>query len=111
MKKINLIAELCQNHQGSFTILEEMVHAAKESGADYVKIQSMRSADLSFRERFENGLEEGGIVKCKKRPFRVEYERLKKLDLSVKEHFKFLEICKKYKIKPMTTIFSRKELN
>ena len=47
MKKINLIAELCQNHQGSFAILEEMVHAAKESGADYVKIQSMRSIDLN----------------------------------------------------------------
>ena len=111
MKKINLIAELCQNHQGSFTILEEMVHAAKENGADYVKIQSMRSADLSFRERFEKGLEEGGIVKCKKRPFNLEYARLKKLDLSLKEHFKFLDICKKYKVKPMTTIFSRNRID
>ena len=35
-----------------------MVHAAKESGADYVKIQSMRSIDLNFRQRFEKGLEE-----------------------------------------------------
>tara|TARA_B100000886_G_C20425606_1_gene493837 strand:- start:2690 stop:3685 length:996 start_codon:yes stop_codon:yes gene_type:complete len=111
MKKANLIAELCQNHQGDFSILEEMVHAAKENGADYVKIQSMRSIDLNFRQRFEKGLEEGGIIKCMKRPFKKEYDRLKKLDLSIKEHFRFLDVCKKYKIKPMTTIFSRNRIN
>ena len=29
-----IIAELCQNHNGDLKILEEMVHAAAESGAD-----------------------------------------------------------------------------
>lgn len=111
MKKINLIAELCQNHKGDFSIVEEMIHAAKENGADYAKIQSMRSADLNYRSRFEKGLIEGGIVKCKKRPFKKEYQRLKNLDLTVDEHFKFLDLCKKYKIKPMTTIFSRNRID
>ena len=32
--------------------------------------------------------------------------KLSKLDLSEEDHIKFLEICKKYNIKPMTTIFS-----
>ena len=36
-----LIAELCQNHNGEINILEEMVAAAAESGADYAKIQSI----------------------------------------------------------------------
>lgn len=111
MKKINLIAELCQNHKGDFSIVEEMIHAAKENGADYAKIQSMRSKDLNYRARFEKGLVEGGVVKCKKRSFKKEYQRLKKLDLTVDEHFKFLELCKKYKIKPMSTIFSRNRIN
>lgn len=111
MKKINLIAELCQNHNGDFSIVEEMIHAAKENGADYVKIQSMRSQDLTFRERFEEGLIEGGNIKCIKRPFKNELNRLKILDLSVDEHFKFLDLCKKYKIKPMTTVFSRNRVN
>lgn len=111
MKKINLIAELCQNHKGDFSIVEEMIHAAKENGADYAKIQSMRSADLNYRSRFEKGLIEGGIVKCKKRLFKKEYQRLKNLDLTVDEHFKFLDLCKKYKIKPMTTIFSRNRID
>ena len=110
MKKIKLIAELCQNHQGSFSLTEEMIHAAKENGADFVKIQSMRSKDLNIRKRFEDGLTEGGVLKCRKRPFKSEYERLKKLDLSVEEHMKFIDLCKKYKIKPMTTIFSRNRI-
>ena len=111
MKKVNLIAELCQNHNGDFSIVEEMIHAAKENGADYVKIQSMRSKDLNYRERFEKGLIEGGFNKYIKRPFKKEFQRLKKLDLTPKEHFKFLEICQKYKIKPMTTIFTRNRIN
>lgn len=111
MQKVNLIAELCQNHFGDFAIVEEMVHAAKENGADFVKIQSMRSKDLHFRERFEKGLTEGKVVKCKKRPFNQEYQRLKNLDLSIAEHYKFIEVCKKYKIKPMTTIFTRNRVN
>lgn len=111
MKKVNLIAELCQNHNGDFSIIEEMIHAAKENGADFVKIQSMRSKDLNYRTRFEKGLIEGGVTRCIKRPFDKEYKRLNKLDLTPKEHFKFLELCQKYKIKPMTTIFTRNRIN
>ena len=110
MKKVKLIAELCQNHFGDLSIVEEMIHAAKENGADYVKIQSMRSKDLNYRTRFEKGLTEGGNIKCKQRPFNQEYQRLKNLDLAPDDHFKFLELCKKYKISPMTTIFTRNRL-
>ena len=45
-----------------FAASEEMIHAAKENGADYVKIQSMRSKDLNYRTRFEKGLTEGGNI-------------------------------------------------
>lgn len=105
-----VIAELCQNHNGDMTILKEMVHAAKESGADYAKIQSLLSSDLTQRPRFDKGEEVDGIRKVIKRPYRDEYERLKNLDLDDKQHFEFSEYCKKYEIKPMTTIFSRSRL-
>lgn len=83
-----------------------MVAAASESGADIVKIQSMHSKDLTYRERFENGLVEGGKTKVIKRPFKAELERLSKLDLDFDTHSKFFELCEKYKLIPMTTIFS-----
>ena len=101
-----IIAELCQNHNGEIKILEEMVHAASEAKADYVKIQSMSSNDLTYRKRFEKGLIEGNQIKTLKRPFLIEKKRLKKNDLTIKDHFKFLEFCQKYKIKPLTSVFN-----
>ena len=80
-------------------------------GADYVKIQSMLSKDLTHRKKFDDGVfdKEGKILTIK-RPYKDEYERLKKLDLDDQAHFDFLDMCKKYKVKPMTTIFSRSRL-
>jgi N,N'-diacetyllegionaminate synthase len=106
-----LIAELCQNHNGDINILDEMVAAAAESGADYAKIQSINSGELSFRERFENGLKEGGRTRVIKRPYKNEYERLKKLDLDEETQVNFHNLCKKYNVGPMTTIFTRSKIN
>ena len=103
---VKIIAELCQNHNGDVKLMSDMVAAAAEAGVDYVKIQSMQSKDLTIRKRFEKGLIEGGLKKVIKRPFREEYNRLKKLDLSLKNQNYFIELCSKYKVKPMTTIFS-----
>ena len=89
-----ITAELCQNHNGDIKILEEMVHSAAESGADYAKIQSMHSSELTHRKRFDEGLIEGGKVKVIKRPYKAEYERLKKLDLEEKQHQLFLDFLK-----------------
>lgn len=101
-----IIAELCQNHNGDQKILDEMVHAAKEAGADIIKIQAIDSNELVFRERFENGLIEGGKTKVIKRPFKLEFERLSKLDLDYNIQEKFVSLCHKYKIEPSITIFS-----
>lgn len=106
-----LIAELCQNHNGDLKILDEMVAAAAEAGADFAKIQAIDSQELTFRERFENGLTEGGKIKVIKRPYEAEYNRLKKLDLPYDTQVNFGEICKKYKIKPMTTLFTRGKID
>jgi len=107
-----IIVELCQNHNGNYQILEEMIHSAKESGAEIVKIQSMLSDDLTHRLRFDEGeVDQNGIIKVIKRPFKDEYERLKKLDLNDEAHFKFIDLCKKYDLIPMTTIFSRSRLD
>ena len=105
-----IIAELCQNHNGDIKIIEEMVHAASESGAEIAKIQSLHSDDLTHRKRFDDGIIENGEVKSIKRPYKEEYERLKKLDLSEEQHFIFLDFCRKYNIIPMTTIFNRSKL-
>ena len=86
-----------------------MVHSAAEAGADIAKYNQLDQKDLTHRERFDNGVIENGKVKVIKRPFKNEMERLSKLDLTEEDHLKFIEVCKKYNITPMTTIFTLNE--
>jgi len=73
-----IIAEFCQNHNGSRKILKKMICEAVEAGASYAKIQAIRSNELTFRERFEEGhLLADGTIKTIRRPFQAERETSK----------------------------------
>lgn len=103
-----LIAECCQNHNGNKEILKKQIHTAAENGADYVKIQAIRSKELTHRERFDEGeILEDGTVKTIKRPYQAELARLSKLDLSLDDEAWFVEECWRAGIAPMTTAFTR----
>jgi sialic acid synthase SpsE len=71
-------------------------------------MQSIWSADVTFRERFELG-ETGpdGTVLAIKRPCAAEKERLARLDLTFDDHLFFIEECRRHRVTPMTTIFAR----
>ena len=105
-KKVKIIAEACQNHKGDLETLKNMIYAAKEAGADYIKIQSMLADELTSRERFEEAIIENGKVKAIKRPYKAEYDRLNPMDLNDEAHIWFIEECKKVSIKPLTTVFA-----
>lgn len=107
---MKIIAELCQNHNGNFENVEKMVSEASANGATHVKIQTIYSKNLSFRPEFENGLELDGETKCIKRPYKLEFERLKSLELTSNESRRFVEICKENNVVPMTTCFTRDTL-
>ena len=103
-----LIAECCQNHNGSREILKRMIHASAEAGATYAKIQALRSNELTFRERFEEGqVLADGTTKVIKRPFQAEQDRLKNLDLNDDDESWFVEECKRAGVKSMITAFTR----
>ena len=93
---MKLIAELCQNHNGDYEILKDMVYAAKENGATHVKTQHIFSNMLSFRSRFEKGsFDKKGNIEVIKRPYDLEYSRLKTLEISIDDQARFVELCKK----------------
>ena len=104
---VKLIAELCQNHNGDFEIVKEMVDAAVEAGATHVKIQHIHVRNLTFRPQFEEGSEFNGKQMSIKRPFEPEYNRLKGLELSKSESKQFVDYVKSKGAVPMTTCFSR----
>lgn len=106
MKPI-IIAECCQNHNGDKEILKQQIHNAAEAGADFVKIQAIRSKELSHRARFDEGeADPNGEMITIKRPYLLEVERLSKLDLSLDDEAWFVEECWSAGVAPMTTAFS-----
>ncbi len=108
---VRLIAEVCQNHGGSRETLSAMIAAAAEAGADYVKMQTIFSDDLTFRERFEEGgMNPDGTQKTIRRPYAAEKERLQSLDLNEDDHRFFIDECVKHGVVPFTTVFSRNRI-
>jgi len=103
-----LIAEACQNHNGSRETLKKIIHEAAEKGADYVKIQALRSREITYRERFEEGITDpDGAIKAINRPYEAEVARLSKLDLSLDDEAWFVEECNRAGVASMTTAFTR----
>ena len=100
MSKIEFIAELCQNHNGSLNRLLDMVDRCADNGADMIKMQSIYVNDLTFRPVFENGY----TLKKKKffikRDYFSEYKRLKKLEINYKDTEKFIKRCVSKKLFP-----------
>ena len=82
-----------------------MIWSAADCGATHAKIQTIYSADLTFRERFEDGVtDNSGVVTSITRPYSPEFARLQKLDLSVDVHSQFIDECNAAGIIPLTTI-------
>lgn len=95
---MRIIAELCQNHNGDRTILEQMIVAAAES-CDIVKVQTILADSLTKREEYEDY-----------RPYEGEYKRLKSLELSEEDENFFIDKCRENNVEPMTTLFSKNQI-
>jgi len=94
-KKITAIAELGWNHGGDIKLATDMVFAAKESGADYVKFQTWK------------------VSRLKPGPWDTDGRReiYEKAELSEDDHFFLVEKCKEADIKFLTACFCKKDLS
>jgi N,N'-diacetyllegionaminate synthase len=104
-----LVAEMCQNHGGQRSILQRMIHAAAEAGADYAKLQSIRTRELTKRLRFEEpsaAEARSSIV----RPYGKEFDRLTELELTRDDEQWFVIECQRAGIRSMSTPFTRSAL-
>lgn len=107
---VELIAEMCQNHNGNYEILARMVEKAALAGATHAKIQNIFSSTLTYRPQFEQGLIVDGSIKSIKRPYQAEKERLRDLELSDILVSKFIRLCSDNGLVPMTTCFTRSDI-
>jgi sialic acid synthase SpsE/sugar phosphate isomerase/epimerase len=94
-KKVFIIAEIGNNHNGSFDLAIEMIDEAIASGADCVKFQ-MRNLNAIYRKK---------SLSKDATDLGTEYilDLLDKFELSKNEHFKISEYCAKKNILYMCT--------
>ncbi len=104
---MNFIAELCQNHCGDLDKLLSLIESAAIGGATHIKIQHIYIKNLTFRPEFEEGLKTKEVVHAIKRPWALEYERLKSLELSLNDCDRFITAVKDHGLIPLTTCFAR----
>jgi sialic acid synthase SpsE len=83
--KIQIIAEAATNHNGDIALAKEMVHAAKEAGADYIKFQSWQIKSM--------------------KPDNPAYQMMRPKEIGDNDHASLIEECKKAGIQFLTTCF------
>lgn len=95
MSKIKIIAEIGWNHMGNINIAEKMIKAASRSGADYAKFQTWRVKNLK----------QGPWDKDGRR------EIYQKAELKEKDYIILNKICKKNRIKFLTSLFNENDFD
>lgn len=106
MSRTIVIAEAGVNHNGSENLAKELIDAAVEAGADFVKFQTFKAAEISgqnapLAEYQARALKDSGSSQL---------EMLKKLELSWQQHHNLLDYCKKKEISFISTPFDCESL-
>ena len=100
MKKILIIAEAGVNHNGDIKLAEKLIDAAAEAGVDYVKFQTFKASKLVSKEAKKAEYQEQNTDNNDS-----QFEMLKKLELSHKDHYHLINYCNQKNIKFLSTGF------
>ena len=105
MKKVFIIAEAGVNHNGSSDIAKELIDAAVKAGADAVKFQTFKAANLVSKTAQK--------ADYQKRTTDVEesqFEMIQKLELDVDTHKELISYCKHKNILFLSTPFDHESI-
>lgn len=108
MSKVLIIAEAGVNHNGNVEIAKKLIRVASEAGADYVKFQSFKAESLVSLKATKAEYQKNNLKNDKNTS---QFEMLKKLELSDKDHLELMEACKVCGIKFLSTAFDVEGLN
>ena len=97
-----IIAEAGVNHNGSLDIAKQLVDKAAEAGVDYVKFQTFKSEKLVTKSARQADYQQKNLGGNEGDS---QLDMLKKLELSVEDHYILLDYCKQKGIKFLSTAF------
>jgi N-acetylneuraminate synthase len=95
-----VIAEAGVNHNGDMDLAKKLIAVAADSGADVVKFQSFVTANNISRSAPKAEYQMGATD-----PEESQYEMVRKLELSERNHLELVEECKKQGIGFFSTAF------
>jgi N,N'-diacetyllegionaminate synthase len=103
---VTVIAEAGVNHNGSLDLAYRLIDGACEAGADMVKFQTFRAADLTSKDA-----PKASYQRTNKGDMESQYEMLSRLELSKEFHYKLIERCNQRNIEFFSTAFDINSLN
>jgi N,N'-diacetyllegionaminate synthase len=108
MKHVLIIAEAGVNHNGDLAMAKQLIDAAADAGADYVKFQTFKteklvSPDAKRAEYQQRNMKEDGDVS--------QFAMLKKLELSEANHHELIAYCREKNILFLSTAFDLDSLD
>ena len=96
-----IIAEAGVNHNGSIELAKQLVDKAVDAGVDYIKFQTFKASKLVTKTAKQAEYQQKNIGKDGDSQFQM----LKKLELSPKDHEILIAYCKEKGIKFFSTAF------
>lgn len=106
MSKVLIIAEAGVNHNGSMRIAKQLVDKAVEAGVDIIKFQTFKSEKLVSKEAKQAEYQQRNIGKKDEGQLAM----LKKLELSVEDHYELIQYCKEHNIRFWSTAFDMESI-
>ena len=105
MKRTFIIAEAGVNHNGSIELAYKLIDAAKESGADAVKFQSFKT-DLIVSKNTSKAEYQKKTTDADE----SQYNMIKKLELSLANHYSLINYCRKKEIQFLSSPFDMESI-
>ena len=96
-----IIAEAGVNHNGSIELAKQLVDKAVEAGADYIKFQTFKAANLVTKNARQAEYQKKNLGSGDD----TQYQMLKKLELSQEEHLELIDHCQQRGIHFFSTAF------
>ncbi len=106
MNKVFIIAEAGVNHNGNLELAKEMIYSAAHCGADAIKFQSFNVDKLVSKNT-----PKAEYQKLNTRNDESQYEMIKKLELSPRDHLFLIENCHEAGIKFLSSPFDIESIN
>ena len=106
MNKTIIIAEAGVNHNGEIKIAKKLIDIASEAGVDYVKFQTFKADNLVSKTVKKADYQK----KNTKKNDETQFQMLKKLELSEKDHLDLIEYCNGRSVKFFSTAFDLESL-